>query len=784
MAKSLVIVESPTKAKTLKKYLGRNYEVLASVGHLKDLPKSKLGIDLEHNFDPHYIVIRGKSKILKEIKAAAKKAKEVFLAPDPDREGEAIAWHIAEELNGSGRNVHRVLFNEITEKAVKRALKTPSTIDMNKVNAQQARRVLDRLVGYLLSPLLWKKIRRGLSAGRVQSVAVRVICERETEREAFQSEEFWTMTATLKGQNPPIFQAKLHAAQGERITIRTTEEAQHILQDLEGASFVVSHIDQKEKRRNPSAPFVTSRLQQDSARKLRFAAKKTMMLAQRLYEGIEIGAEGQVGLITYMRTDSTRIAPEALDELRGYIQTTFGPDYLPPQPNIYKTQKAAQEAHEAIRPTSALRDPESLRAFLEPDMYKLYKLIWNRFVASQMTRGQDLVTQVDVQAKTYTFRASGTVEKFDGYRRVYREEVEQPAEAMAVENDPSTDTNLTLPNLTVGESLSLVDSSEAGLTPKQHFTQPPPRYNEALLIREMEEKGIGRPSTYATIISTIQDRHYVEKEEARLRPTELGRLVNTRLVSHFPDVFDVEFTAKMESELDGIEEGQKDWVTAVKDFYQPFMKDLESAEVNMEDLKGKEEPTEVPCEKCGKLMIIKWGRHGHFLACPGYPECKSTKEFKKDEDGTIQVVQPQVEITGEVCEKCSSPMVLKRGRFGNFLACSQYPDCKTTKPLKLGVKCPSQDCGGDLVQKRTKKGKNFYSCSKYPTCTFALWDKPVNRPCPQCQSPFLIEKYKKQTGTRVLCPNKECGYQEEEGEEKDKITSPQQTSQLSDAQRL
>ena len=770
MAKSLVIVESPTKAKTLSKYLGRNYQVLASVGHLKDLPKSKLGIDLEHDFDPHYIVIRGKSKILKEIKGAAKKAKEVFLAPDPDREGEAIAWHIAEELNGSGGNVHRVLFNEITEKAVKKALKTPSTIDMNKVNAQQARRVLDRLVGYMLSPLLWKKIRRGLSAGRVQSVAVRVICEREAEREAFQSEEFWTVTATLKGQNPPPFQAKLHSVNGERITVRTTEEAQAILHDLEGASFAVSHIDQKEKRRNPSAPFVTSRLQQDSARKLRFPAKKTMMLAQRLYEGIEIGGEGQVGLITYMRTDSTRIAPEALDELRGYIQETFGPDYLPPQPNVYKTQKAAQEAHEAIRPTSAHRDPETLKAFLEPDMYKLYKLIWNRFVASQMTRGQDLVTQVDVQAKTYTFRASGTVEKFDGYRRVYREEVEQAAEAMAVETDPSTDTNLTLPNLTVGDPLALVEEAEAGLVPKQHFTQPPPRYNEALLIREMEEKGIGRPSTYAAIISTIQDRHYVEKEEARLRPTDLGRLVNDRLVSHFPNVFDVKFTAKMENELDGIEEGGKDWVTAVKDFYQPFMKDLETAEVNMEDLKSKEEPTEVPCEKCGKLMIIKWGRHGHFLACPGYPECKSTKEFKKDEDGTIQVVQPQVEITGEVCEKCSSPMVLKRGRFGNFLACSQYPECKTTKPLKLGVKCPTPDCGGDLVQKRTKKGKNFYSCSKYPTCTFAIWDKPINRPCPQCQSPFLVEKYRKQTGTQVLCHEKECGYQETEGE-KEKVTS-------------
>lgn len=760
MAKSLVIVESPTKAKTLSKYLGRNYQVIASVGHLKDLPKSKLGIDLEHNFEPQYIVIRGKSKILKEIKASAKKAKEIFLAADPDREGEAIAWHIAEELNGNGPHVHRVLLNEITETAVKRALKTPGTIDMKKVNAQQARRVLDRLVGYLLSPLLWKKVRRGLSAGRVQSVAVRVICEREAEREAFQSEEYWTITATLAGQHPPPFQARLHEIQGERVTIRTEAETQRILQDLESASFAVSHIDQKEKRRSPSAPFITSRLQQDSARKLRFPAKKTMMLAQRLYEGIEIGSEGQVGLITYMRTDSTRIAPEALDDVRGYIQDSFGQLYLPAQPNVYKTQKAAQEAHEAIRPTSVTRDPESLRGHLEPDLYKLYKLIWNRFVASQMTQGLDLVTQVDLKAKSYMFRASGTVEKFDGYRRVYREEIEQPSEATSSEEDLGSTNTLSLPDLSVGESVTLLGGLEEGIVSKQHFTQPPPRYNEALLIREMEEKGIGRPSTYATIISTIQDRHYVEKEEARLRPTELGRMVNDRLVSHFPDVFDVEFTARMESELDGIEEGEKDWVTAVKDFYVPFMKDLESAEVNMEDLKGREEPTDVPCDKCGRQMVIKWGRNGHFLACPGYPECKNTKEFTKDETGSVQVVETQVEATDEICEKCGSAMVVKRGRFGNFLACSQYPECKTTKPLKLGIKCPVTDCGGDLVQKRTRKGKTFYSCSNYPTCTFAIWDRPVNRPCPKCQAPFLIEKIRKQTGSKILCHNQECGYEE------------------------
>lgn len=760
MAKSLVIVESPTKAKTLSKYLGRNYQVLASVGHVKDLPKSKLGIDLEHDFEPHYVVIRGKSKILKEIKSSAKKSKEIFLAPDPDREGEAIAWHIAEELNGNGNRVHRILLNEITEAAVKRAIQSPSTIDMKKVNAQQARRVLDRLVGYLLSPLLWKKIRRGLSAGRVQSVAVRVICEREAEREVFNPEEYWTITAILAGEQPPAFSAKLTEINGERVTVTSETQATQILRDLENATFSVSTIEQKEKRRNPSPPFVTSRLQQDSARKLRFAAKKTMMLAQRLYEGIEIGSEGQVGLITYMRTDSTRIAPEALDDLRGFILDSYGATYLPAQPNTYKIQKAAQEAHEAIRPTSVRRDPESLRQFLEPDLFKLYKLIWNRFVASQMTNGVDLITQIDVKAHQYTFRSSGTVEKFDGFRRVYHEESESPPEHGATDEEDRSGIDSALPNLSVGESLTLVEGVEGGLQSRQHFTQPPPRYNEALLIRAMEEKGIGRPSTYATIISTIQDRHYVEKEEARFRPTELGRMVNERLVGHFPDVFDVEFTAKMENELDGIEEGEKDWVTTVKEFYLPFMKDLKSAETNMEDVKGKEEPTEIPCEKCGRTMVIKWGRHGHFLACPGYPECKNTKQFTKDESGNIQVVEEQLETSDESCEKCGSVMVVKRGRFGNFLACSQYPECKTTKPLKLGIKCPMDGCKGDLVQKRTKKGRTFYSCSQYPTCKFALWDRPINRPCPQCQSPFLVEKVRKQAGTKILCQREECGYQE------------------------
>ena len=758
--KSLVIVESPTKARTLTKYLGRGFQVIASVGHVKDLPKSKLGIDVDHDFQPNYVVIRGKSKFLTEIKAQAKKAKNVYLAPDPDREGEAIAWHIAEELNGNGQNVYRVLFNEITEAAVKRAIQTPGAIDMKKVNAQQARRVLDRIVGYLLSPLLWKKIRRGLSAGRVQSVAVRVICEREAEREAFQSQEYWTIKATLQGSNPPAFQAKLQEFQGSKIEIQTEEQANTVVEALQSAQYSVSSIEQKDKRRNPPPPFITSRLQQDSVRKLRYSAKKTMMLAQQLYEGISIGEEGQVGLITYMRTDSTRIAPEAQTQLRDYIQETFGQEYLPSKPNVYKTQKSAQEAHEAIRPTSVNRDPESLRQYLEPDQYKLYKLIWNRFVASQMTRGLDVVTRVDIQAGEYLLRATGTVEKFDGYRRVYIEGVELSTTPTPSESENQDEEDNRLPELSVGESLSLLDGPDQGVIPKQHFTQPPPRYNEALLIRELEEKGIGRPSTYATIISTIQDRQYVEKEELRFRPTELGRIVNDQLVQHFPDVFDVEFTARMETELDNIEDGDKDWVTTVKEFYSPFAKGLSVAEDRMEGLKGKEEPTDIACEKCERNMVIKWGRHGHFLACPGYPECKNTKQFKKDEDGTIQIVEKEVEVTDEKCEKCGSDMIVKRGRFGSFLACSQYPECKTTKPLKVGVNCPVENCGGELVQKRTKKGRTFYSCSRYPNCNYALWDRPVNRPCPNCQSPFLVEKVKKQSGVSVYCQKEGCGYQE------------------------
>jgi len=763
VAKSLIIVESPAKARTITKYLGRGYQVLASVGHVKDLPKSKLGIDIDRDFQPQYVVIRGKSKFLSEIKGQAKKAEKVYLAPDPDREGEAIAWHIAQELNGKSPRVYRVLFNEITERAIKRALQSPGAINMKKVHAQQARRVLDRIVGYMLSPLLWKKVRRGLSAGRVQSVAVRIICEREAEREAFQTVEYWTITAMLQGQNPPPFEARLQEYRGNSVEIHTGEEADRILQDLQGAVFTVSAIDKTDRYRNPPPPFITSRLQQEAARKLRFTAKKTMMLAQRLYEGIEIGEKGPVGLITYMRTDSPRVSTEAQAEAVEVIESRFGKGYLPPTPNVYKTQKAAQEAHEAIRPTSARRDPEEVRSFLERDLYRLYKLVWNRFMASQMARGLDEATKVDIQANGYVFRVTGTVEKFDGFRRVYIEGKDHTETEQSSAQDPQIvedDERKRLPELRVEEQVKVVEEPDPGLLPKQHFTQPPPRFNEALLIRELEDKGIGRPSTYASIISTIQDRRYVEKAEGRFTPTELGRLVNERLVNHFPKVFDVAFTARMEAELDEIEEGEKDWVTTVKEFYEPFAKDLEEAEDKMEGLKGKEEPTDVVCEKCGQNMVIKWGRHGHFLACPGYPNCKNTKPFTKDESGTIHIVEKPVETSDEKCEKCGNPMVVKRGRFGGFLACSNYPECKTTKPLTMGIHCPVKECGGDLVQKRTRKGRPFYSCSRYPKCTFALWNRPINRPCPNCQSPFLVEKSTKQAGSRIECFQDTCGYQE------------------------
>ncbi len=774
MAKSLIIVESPAKARTITKYLGRGYTVMASVGHIKDLPKSKLGVDVDNDFAPQYVTIKGKANVLADIKKKAKQAEKVFLAPDPDREGEAIAWHLAEEIEGKSKRkngkVFRVLFNEITESAIKRALRSPGQIDMRLVNAQQARRVLDRIVGYQGSQLLWTKVRRGLSMGRVQSVAVKLICDREAEREAFRPEEYWSIIATLAGTNPPPFEAKLITVNGEQAVLSSGNQAEGIVTAVQGKDFVVQSLERKEKRRNPAAPFITSRLQQDAARKLRFTPKKTMTLAQQLYEGLEIGKEGPLGLITYMRTDSPRISTEAADEARDVVRERFGAEYLPATPNVYKTQKAAQEAHEAIRPTSARRDPESVRPYLDPDQFKLYQLIWNRFLASQMASAIMEVTRVDCvpqgTSDTYVFRATGTVVKFPGHLAVYAEgrEAEPAQKPPPAAQEVEEDAERNLPLLNEGEQLRLLPQegqAVPGITPKQHFTQPPPRYNEALLIKELEENGIGRPSTYATIISTIQDRRYVEKVEGRFAPTETGRIVNDFLVKGFPDILNADFTSLMEKELDEVEEGEKPWVKAVRDFYLPFTKDMAKAKNIPGPKDTVEPPTDIPCEKCGRMMEIKWGRNGKFLACPGYkekPPCKNTQNFEKLPDGSIKIVAKEEELAGEQCEKCGSPMVIKTGRFGRFMACSAYPGCKTTKPIPLGVQCP--ECGGNLAQKRTRKGRNFYACSNYPNCKFALWDRPTNRPCPRCQAPFLVEKVSKQAGSRVQCRNEECGYRE------------------------
>ena len=746
--KSLVIVESPAKAKTIGKYLGKDYTVKASVGHIMDLPKSKLGVDIEKNFAPQYIQIKGKAKVVNELKAAAKKADRILIATDPDREGEAIASHVAEVVSKTAKTeeIYRVLFNEITKKAILKAIEAPGKIDANKVDAQQARRILDRLVGYQISPILWKKVRRGLSAGRVQSVALRLICEREEEIKAFKPEEFWSLTALLEGKVPPQFEAKLLKKDEEKLRVKSNEEVQQILAGLQGAVYSVARVEKKERRRNPVPPFTTSKLQQEGGRKLGFTSRRTMAVAQGLYEGVDVGSEGAVGLITYMRTDSTRVGAEAQQEARELIASKYGKEYVPAEPPAYKSAKSAQEAHEAIRPTSVMREPDAIKQYLEPDQYKLYKLIWNRFVASQMNPAVIDQTSVDIKANAYTFRASGSVVKFPGFMAVYMEERSE-------DQAPSDDDNgeAVLPPLNEGDALSLIK-----LDPKQHFTQPPPRFSEALLVKTLEEKGIGRPSTYAAIISTIQDRDYVNKLENKFRPTELGVLVNGLLVQHFANILDVAFTARMEEELDKIEEGGLTWVTAVRDFYEPFSKDLAAAMADMKDFKAEQTPTDINCDKCGKPMIIKWGRNGQFLACSGYPDCKNTKPFVRTESGGVEAA-PE-ETTSELCPKCGSGMVVKRGRFGKFLACSRYPECNHTQGMSTGVACPED--GGMIVERRSRFGKMFYSCANYPTCKFAVWYKPVPRACPQCGAPFLTEKFSKKTGPYIACYKKECGYKE------------------------
>jgi DNA topoisomerase-1 len=756
MAKNLVIVESPAKAKTLGKYLGRDYQVKASVGHVMDLPKSKLGVDVERDFAPEYHVIQGKAKVLEEIKKAAQDKEHVYLAPDPDREGEAIAWHIAAKLGRRRKNVHRVLLHEITKKAVLEAIRNPRTLDRHRFDAQQARRVLDRLVGYKLSPLLWEKVRRGLSAGRVQSVAVRIIAEREREIRAFTPEEYWTVEARLEGGQPPPFAARLAEVDGRRLdhkSFRLADRAQvdGVLAGLDGATWTVTKVERKERRRHPTPPFITSRLQQEASRKLGFQPSRTMRIAQRLYEGVELGDDGSVGLITYMRTDSTRISGDAIAAARDWIGGRYGGDYLPESPNVYRSKKDAQDAHEAIRPTSMEYDPERIARHLDKDELALYTLIWNRFVASQMASAVYDATAIDIEAGTCRFRATGQILKFDGFIRIYTEGRDDEAV------DPE-EMEGQLPPLAEGDRLALQE-----LVPEQHFTQPPPRYTQATLIKALEELGIGRPSTYATIMGTILNREYVvEDDQRRLRPTELGFLVTDLLVEAFPDVLNVEFTAGMEEELDAIEEGRENWVSTMRRFWEPFAKDLERAEVEMRDVKREERPTEFACEKCGQPMVIKWGRRGEFLACRGYPECKNTRNFTRDEEGNIRPVEP--ETTDEKCEKCGRPMQVRFGRYGKFLGCSGYPECRNMqpihKPVPTGVRC--LQCGeGEMMERRSRRGKIFFSCNRYPDCQFVAWDRPIPEPCPNCGAGFVTEKVTKRYGTVRQCVKEECGWRQQ-----------------------
>ncbi len=821
MAKNLVIVESPAKAKTINKYLGSDYKVLASIGHIKDLPTKELGVDIENNFEPFYEVIpdikkRNNKKTVAELKKAAKESEAIFLAADPDREGEAICQHLAEEIvpKKPVKPVFRVMFNEITKKAVQEAFNHPKEVNQNLVDAQQARRILDRLVGYKVSPILWKTIGGKLSAGRVQTVAVRLVVEREREIESFVQTEYWTIIANLSAKLPPKFDSKLYKI--EDLTVKTSgfdqdlkktethikdgATARSIVEEAEQQTFVVESVATKERKRNATPPFITSKLQQEASRKFSFPVKKTMSVAQRLYEGIELGAEGAVGLITYMRTDSTRVSDTALGEVRDFIGSEYGDRYLPAKPTMYKTKGGAQDAHEAIRPTDVKHTPESIKQYLSPDEYKLYRLIWQRFVASQMMPALFDQTTIDIRAGRFLFRSTGSVQKFDGFLKVYQEgRDEKPADG----DDDDEERNL--PLVEKGETLKLnsIDGEE-------HHTEPPPRYTEATLVKALEEKGIGRPSTYASIMTTIQDREYVEKLEGRFRPTPLGTTVNDLLIASFEELFNEAYTARMEGQLDEIEEGKLNWRDAMRGFYDKFAVDLKSAEESIKNKKKASIPTEHICDKCGSQMVIKFGRFGQFLACANYPECKTTRE--------VSSVKPKSETDGDkaeggaespevpVCELCGREMALKKGRFGAFYGCTGYPDCKNIRkiakgdmkpvapPVELDEICPQDGANlvrrqgrfgefvscsnypkcdyvkretvgvacpkctkGEITVKKSRRGKSFYGCSNYPKCDAVFWDKPVAVPCPQCNTPFLLDKTRKD-GTTRYCQNEGCDY--------------------------
>ncbi len=796
MAKNLVIVESPAKAKTINKFIGKDYIVKASVGHVRDLPKSELGVD-EETFEPKYEVLEEKQKVVSELKAAAKKADTIYIASDPDREGEAIGWHVLTLLGGGEtKKVRRILFHEITKNAVRKAIEHPTDIDMNKVNAQQARRVLDRLVGYKISPLLWDKVRRGLSAGRVQSVALKMIVDREDEIKAFVPEEYWTFAAKLAAGAPPPFVAKLTKIEGKKAEVGNEEQARAIEAALKSGAFTVADVAKKEKRQSAPPPFITSTLQRAAYNRFKYPVKRTMQIAQKLYEGKELGALGFAGLITYMRTDSVRVSDDALTEVRSFIATKYGDDILPEKPNVYRVKKAAQaqEAHEAIRPTSLEYDPEKIKDFLTKEELNVYRMIWDRFVASQMKPALFDVTDADIANGPYTLRASGEVLKFAGFLAVFGESVD--------DDDEEKHDEKALPPLQTGETVRLLE-----LDTKQNFTQPPPRYTEATLVKALEENGIGRPSTYGQILTTIQTRDYTYKHEGKFFPTQLGMLISKLLRQSFGDIIDETYTAQLEGELDEIEEGKLEWTDAMRNFAGKFNADLERAREEMTQVKGEGIATDEKCEKCGSPMVIKFGRFGEFLACSNYPECKTTKEMAKGHAAEATADDEQI-----ICEKCGKPMQLKRSRFGQFFACTGYPECKHTKdprlmkanlptepqppcelcgkemvlksgrygpfyscsgypdcrnirkigggkstpPKPTGVKCPQ--CGeGELMERRSRRGI-FYSCSRYPKCDFSLNNRPVPRPCPKCGAPYLLEKETKREGQIEYCNNAECDY--------------------------
>ena len=794
MAKKLVVVESPAKAKTINKYLGKSYKVVASMGHIRDLPKSKLGVDVDEAFTPVYEAIPARKKVIKELRAAAKVATDIYVATDPDREGEAIGWHLAAELGGKKRSVHRLMFNEITKKAIVEALKHPVEINQRMVDAQQARRVLDRLVGYKLSPLLWDKVRRGLSAGRVQSIALKLVCDREHEIEQFNPEEYWHIFANLIGPVPPEFEAKLQKKNGKTVKVLNEAESKTIVEAVTDESFIVDTVGTKARKKQAAPPYITSKLQQAS----QMPVKRTMMIAQQLYEGIELPGEDAVGLITYMRTDSTRVSDQALTDVREHIQSAFGEAYLPAKPNIYRAKKGAQDAHEAIRPTSMEYDPDRVKPHLTKEQFYIYRIIWNRFVASQMLPAIFDDTTVDINAGIYTFRIKGSVLKFKGWLSAYSKDVEDNSDSPGDQEGTREDDEHTkglLPALNKGDTLSLKATRS-----EQKFTQPRPRFSEAMLVKELEENGIGRPSTYAAIIGVLQSREYVAKIEGRFKPTRLGRLVTELLLKSFNDILDVEYTKALEESLDKIEDGDADYQGTIASFYKKFEKDLEQAAKAMPNIKVEGLPSDETCDKCKASMIIKVGRFGMFLACSAYPDCKNTRE--------LETTEPSQDEEAENCENCGKPMVVKRGRFGQFLACSGYPDCKTTrkiietkqglsaaKPDQLleekcpkcesqlvikqgrfgeftacssyptckfvklkstGVSCPKD--GGDIVERKTRRNIPFFGCSNYPECDFTLWKRPLAEACPKCKREYLVEKTTKRHGRQVFCDNDECDY--------------------------